>query len=57
VPPFLFKCYPFPSLEDRIQNEYGAGEYAIVIRRGEAMRLSGIVAIGVPLNWQPKKWG
>lgn len=58
VPPFLFDCYPFPELEDRIRDEYGAGEYAIMIRRGDGtMLFSAILAIGVPLNWQPRKWG
>ena len=55
VPPYLFKCHPFVGLEDRIRDEYGGGEYAVYIRRGESMMLSGIVAIGVPLNWQPRK--
>lgn len=57
VPPYLFKCCPFPRLEHRIRDEYGSGQYAIIIRRGEAMILSGTIGIEVPMNWQPKRWG
>ena len=58
VPPYLFTCFPFERLEDRIRDEYGAGEYAIIIRKGDGtMLFSAVVSIGVPLNWQPRKWG
>lgn len=55
VPPYLRKCHPYTNLEADIRDEYGGGEYAIIIRRGETMIFSGVMAIGVPLNWRPRK--
>ena len=50
----ICQCYLFRELEDFIRDEFGGGEYAIMIRRnGGAMLFSAVVSIGVPLNWQP----
>lgn len=52
VPPYLLKCCPYWNLEGDIIKGYGSGEYALYIRRGETMILSGIITVEAPLNWR-----
>jgi len=52
VPPYLDKCCPYWDLESDIVKKYGSGDYAIYMRRGETMILSGIIAVEAPLNWR-----
>ena len=46
VRPWLHKCHPFWNLESFIRDEFGPGDYAIYIRRGETMLVAGIIGIG-----------
>ena len=55
IPPFLFKRHPFPGLLGYIRDEYGSGEYAIIIRRGTTMIFSGITGIEAPIGYKPPR--
>lgn len=48
--PALYKGEPFPELFDRLRDDHGGGEFAILIRRGATMMLSGRVGVVTPLN-------
>ena len=54
VSPYLRKCHPYSELEADIRDDYGAGQYAIIIREGQTMIFSGTMAIGVPQGWRAK---
>jgi len=47
TPAFLI-CRPFPGLLDHLRDEYHGGEFALIIRRGKTIELSGVVSIAPP---------
>ena len=49
TPAFLI-CRPFPDLLECLRDEYHGGDFALIIRRGKMIELSGIVRIGSPLR-------
>ncbi len=48
VSPALLKCQPFPDLLDYLRDQHGGGNFRLLIRRGDKMLLSGIIAIEPP---------
>ena len=40
----------FPDLLEHLRDEYYGGEFAVIIRRGKIIELSGIVSIASPLR-------
>jgi hypothetical protein len=46
--PAIFIDAPFPDMFNWLRDEHGGGKFHIIIRRGKAMELSGILCIGVP---------
>ncbi|WP_425408225.1 hypothetical protein [Hyphococcus sp.] len=48
--PALIKCVPYPELLDDLRDEYGGGDFQVMIRRGETMILSGKLCIAEPLR-------
>ena len=54
VKPALYAGYPIPDLCPWLQRCHGEGDYAVMIRRGETMLLTGSLSIGVPLDWRPQ---
>ena len=52
IAPALITGEPFPDLYTHLQIRYGTASYAILIRRGRHMELSGAVSILAPLGWR-----
>ena len=48
--PALLICIPYPALFDDLRDEYGGGDFQVMIRRGETMMLSGMLCIAEPLR-------
>jgi hypothetical protein len=45
IKPALYKGLPIPDLEDYLQDKHDGGVFLIIIRRGEIMLESGLIAI------------
>lgn len=50
----LFIGLPFETLLDHLRDEWGSGEYQVMIRRDKRMEISGLIAIEAPLGWTRK---
>jgi len=50
IAPAILICAPFPDLLEHLRDEYYGGEFALIIRRGKIIELSGIVSIASPLR-------
>jgi hypothetical protein len=48
VRPALFKCTPHPRLIDILRDEFGGGDFQVMIRRGEKMIITGLLKIAEP---------
>jgi hypothetical protein len=48
IAPAILISSPFPNLLDHLRDEYRGGEFALIIRRGKIIELSGIVSIASP---------
>lgn len=46
VKPYLFRWFAISGLVERIQHNYGPGDYKLLIRRGRMMIFSGEICIG-----------
>ncbi len=46
--PALFKGQPFPDLLEHLRDQHGGGQFRLLIRRGDKMILSGVIAIECP---------
>jgi len=50
VRPAMIIGSPFSDLMEVLRDQYGGGEFQVMIRRGETMLLSGAIAIHPPLK-------
>ena len=50
VTPALLNGRPFPDLLEYLRDHHGGGKFRLIVRRGDEMRLSGIVRIGCPIR-------
>jgi len=50
IAPAILICAPFPDLLEHLRDEHYGGEFAVIIRRGKIIELSGIVSIVPPLR-------
>ncbi len=48
--PYLFRWYMHDSLLESIRNQYGSGEYRLLIREGRTMVFSGVIGLAAPLK-------
>ncbi len=46
IKPYLFCWHGHPGLVENIRDEYGPGEYRLLIRRGRDMIFSGYISVG-----------
>ena len=51
IKPYIRKCCPYEGLVEDIRDEYGSGQYAIIIR-GKTMVFAGIIGIEAPIGWE-----
>ena len=54
IKPWIIKCCPYEGLVEDIRDEFGSGQYAILIR-GKAIIFSGIIGVETPIGWQPPR--
>ena len=45
IKPFLLKCEIWPELPDMLRDEYGGGEFKLLIRKKRTMVFSGKIGI------------
>jgi hypothetical protein len=55
VLPALFAGEPFRDLSDWLRHYHSGGEFHVIIRRGKRMELSGIICIGVPMDFRSSR--
>ncbi len=48
--PYLFRWYMHDGLLESIRNQYGPGEYRLLIREGRTMVFSGVIGLAAPLK-------
>jgi len=51
ITPFLAKWGMHAGLLDSLRDEFGSGEYYLMIRQGKTMIFTGIIGVQRPLNW------
>ena len=52
---YLLRTHPYPGLLDTLRDQYGGGDFSILIRDGNTMVLSGTFGIEGDRN-RPQKW-
>ena len=52
IMPATLNGAPFPTLLETLRDEFGGGDFKLMIRRGKVMLLSGSIAIGVPRTFR-----
>jgi hypothetical protein len=50
IKPYLFCWLMHDNLIDNIRDQYGGGEYRLLIRKGRQMVFSGIIGLAAPLR-------
>ena len=49
IRPYLLKCAASPDLPETLRDDYGGGDFQVMIRRRRKMIFSGTISIGIPL--------
>jgi hypothetical protein len=51
--PYLYKCDPWPGLLETLRDEFGGGDFKIMVRRGRTMVVSAQLSV-VRLSQVPR---
>jgi len=50
VKPYLLKTFPYAGLPDSLRDDYGGGDFRVMIREGRTLIFSGVISIDSPLR-------